>query len=88
MPRYFFSFTDGERRVPDHEGEVLPDEAAAKEHAIEDARYLLRHSITGMTVDGGWRVEVADEHGRVLFTVPFAEAADADEAGEPSGSAF
>ena len=80
MPRYFFNFTDGERRVPDHEGQVLPDEAAARENAVEDARYLLRHSITGMTAEGGWRVEVADERGRVLFVVPFAEAV---QAGKP-----
>lgn len=84
MPRFYFSFTDGERRVPDHEGEVLRDDAAAREHAVEDARYLLQHSITGMTAEAGWRVEVAEEHGRILFMVPFAEVTDAGKPDMPS----
>lgn len=75
MPRYFFNFTDDTSRYPDHEGEVLRDEAAARRHAVEDARYLLQHSTTGMTAEGGWRVEVSDKSGRVLFVVPFADVA-------------
>lgn len=83
MPRYFFSFTDGKSTLRDREGEVLRDEAAARKHAVEDARYLLRHSITGMTAENGWRVEVTDRHGRVLFVVPFAEVAGTSEPDTP-----
>ena len=83
MPRYYFSFTNDRRRVPDREGEVLRDEAAAREYAIEDARYLIHHSTTGITVEDGWRVEVSDHHGHVLFNVSLAEVADTRK---PDGS--
>ena len=80
IPRFFFSFTNGQRRVRDYQGEALRDEAAAREHAIEDARYLLQHNRTGMTAEGGWQVEVSDHDGRVLFLIPFARVSDTDKA--------
>ena len=79
MPRYFFTLTDGERICHDFEGEVLPDDGAAREHAVDDARHLLRDCVADIAADDGWRVEITDETGYVLFVIPFARVGQKEE---------
>ncbi len=75
MPRYYFNFTNGERFMEDAEGIDLPDEVAVREEALGVARDLSRESLDG--VDGvdawfAWRIEITDENGRLVMTIPFS----------------
>ena len=70
MPRYFVEFTNGPHTLADSEGVELADLGAARECAIEDARFLIeRARPPGWR---RWRVEVLDEDGRILLTIPFS----------------
>ena len=72
--RFYFHIRDYVH-VDDPEGRELPDEAAAREHALEAARELVCAGILdrqGVNLDH--RVEVATEAGQVLFSVTFREA--------------
>ena len=74
MPRYFFSLTNGKSTCHDFEGKELLDDRAARQHAIKDARHLLRSRIAGVKAEDHWRVEVTDATGQMVMVVPFVEA--------------
>ena len=70
MPRYFVEFTNGPHTLADTESVKLADLGAARECAIEDARFLIeRARPPGWR---RWRAEVLDEDGHILLTVPFS----------------
>lgn len=73
MPRYYFNVYN-DLVAQDEEGRELPDVAAAREEAIKGGRALMAEQL----VEAGrmrlqHRIEVADENGRVLLTIPFRE---------------
>ncbi len=73
MPRYHFNVYN-DLVALDEEGKELPDIAAAREEAIRGARGLMAEEL----IQAGrmrlqHRIEVADEKGRVLLTIPFRE---------------
>lgn len=73
MPRYYFNVYN-DLVALDEEGRELPDIAAAREEAIKGGRALMADQL----VEAGrmrlqHRIEVADENGRVLLTIPFRE---------------
>jgi len=73
MPRLFFHFYDRQHAFRDEEGLDLANEAAAKISARKAAQALifdLREEITDWSA---WWVEVADEGGRTVAVLPFAE---------------
>ena len=71
MPRYFFHVTDG-YSARDTEGTELPDIYAAQDQAIRTSGEILR-DMGGKFWDGtDWKLEVADEHGQVLFVLRFS----------------
>jgi hypothetical protein len=72
MPPYYFHLYN-DMVVMDEEGRELPDMAAAREHAIEGARSLMAEQIMAGRLRLQHRIEVADEEGRVLMTIPFRE---------------
>ncbi|MGZ8352808.1 MAG: DUF6894 family protein [Allosphingosinicella sp.] len=74
MPRYFFDLhNDIESR--DHEGKELPNLAAAREKATASDREMICSSIqTRGSVNLDHRIDVRDETGDVVMTVPFREA--------------
>lgn len=74
MPRYFFNIRN-DADVDDPEGAELPDEAAAREMALDSARDLACahiHEHGGVNLDH--RIDVADEGGTLLFSVTFRDA--------------
>jgi hypothetical protein len=75
MPRYFFHIYN-DMVAMDQEGTELPDMAAAREHAIEGARSLMAENLLQGRLRLHHRIEVADETGRVLMTIPFREMVD------------
>jgi class 3 adenylate cyclase len=60
--------------VLDDEGQEVPDLATAKERAITGARELMaEHIMIGRPINLSHRIEVADDGGNVLATIPFRE---------------
>ncbi len=70
MPRYFFNVYDGVT-ILDPIGTVLPSLAEAKGEAFATAIETLRFREAEISVEDGWRVEVADANGKVLLTMKF-----------------
>ena len=69
MPRYFFHLRDGFDLDEDDEGVELPDFEAARAEAfatVAELRDELRDA-------GNIELEIADETGRRLLTVPFRD---------------
>ena len=71
MPRYFFNIRDGYDVDEDEAGIELPDSEAARAEAlatVEELRDELRDA-------GNIELEITDETGRRLLTVPFFRGA-------------
>ena len=73
MPRYHFHARGPDRYIPDLAGYELDDLATARDLAVETIRDMasdpfhrgdLRH----------WIMQVADENGRTIVTIPFVLA--------------
>lgn len=69
MPMFHFNVRRGSVVYEDRSGVDLPDLGLAILHASEDAQSILDHEPEVSAV-GQW-IEVADDHGNVLRTVPF-----------------
>lgn len=73
MRRFFFHLREGGTRIEDPEGQELPSLDAAKAEAEAAVREILAERIrSGRAIDGSC-VEIADEAGRILATVRFAD---------------
>lgn len=75
MPRYFFHFQDGNCRIPDAEGIVLPDAEAAWFQAVRSARELFGEDVLDGQLRSGLRVEIEDEEGIPILDLPLEEVA-------------
>jgi hypothetical protein len=72
MPRYFFNIHDG-KHIIDREGTELPDIAQARSDAVDLAgRTIAEMGDDFWTDEAEWRMEVADETGKVLFELRFS----------------
>ena len=75
MPRYFFSFDDGEPSTPDLVGRDLPNDEAAKAEAVKLAAELgLDRAIEGQAPPFEW-IEVTDEAQRPVAPLRVVECA-------------
>jgi hypothetical protein len=76
MPLYFFHLrADGIVARDESEGQDLPDLEAARQEGIGGLRDIVAERIrSGEPVSFSQRVEIADETGEVLLTVPFGDA--------------
>ena len=73
MPRYYFHIHN-DQHVVDEEGQLLPDEVAARQCALESARDLVCMSVKEGHLNLDHYLAVADESGLPLFNVTFREA--------------
>lgn len=74
MPLYFFHVRGGRSPAEAEEGWELADDATAAANATAAARSLIASDVLDGVLDLSGRIEVEDETGRVLLTVPFASA--------------
>ena len=72
MPRYFFHLYD-DLDVLDEEGLELADLAAAEGAGLQNARDMAAESVKNGHLTLHHRVEIADEQGKVLKTISFAD---------------
>lgn len=73
MPRYYFHLRDDDFSADD-EGCELPDTAAARDYALENARAIACHDVGEGGVNLDHRIEVVDEQGDAVLTVTFRDA--------------
>ena len=70
MPRYVFHFTDGIRRFTDNTGIELTGVAAARAHAVSEARNMSGLFSERTIQDwSGWKVIVINVEGEVIFEI-------------------
>ena len=70
MPRYYFDYKDDKRAVIDQVGREFPSDAAARQEALLTARDAVTGISLGLRRYSGWVLEVHDEAGRLVHTVP------------------
>jgi hypothetical protein len=70
MPRYFFNVSDG-ADLPDVEGIVLQDRAAARTQAITTAGEMLKERGCAFWHGTEWRMTVLDEAGATVCLLRF-----------------
>jgi hypothetical protein len=76
MPIYNFNIRLRDRLFPDAEGEKLASEEEARLRALETAHDVIKTSSSVILDWLACTVEVTDESGRIITTVPFEEALD------------
>jgi hypothetical protein len=73
VPRYFFHLVDDLGRTTDHAGSYFRIEQEAREGAMEAAKQVMAGRLMNRgsrDIERGGHIEVTDEQGCVLFTVP------------------
>ncbi|MDB5697861.1 MAG: hypothetical protein JWN69_665 [Alphaproteobacteria bacterium] len=73
MPRYFFHLFD-DIVLRDEEGIELPDIEAARSEAVRAARDIACQEVQNGKLSLHHRIEVEDEQGRPILTLPFKAA--------------
>jgi hypothetical protein len=75
MPRFFFNVFDEGTKI-DEVGLDLPDLAAARIAAVEEARAILSDEARNGRIDLSHRIEVEDEERRPVLLLPFSAAVE------------
>jgi hypothetical protein len=77
MTHYYLNIINGTGFVGDHEGEEFRDLDEAREKAAESVRSILSDELKSAgLINLQGRIEIADQHGSVVLTLPFREAVD------------
>lgn len=84
MPQYFFHVRNSTGYMLDEEGQELAGLEAARDTAVSAVRSIISEESKVGLVDLRGRVEVFDEAGLILLTLPFSEALDI-RTGPPPG---
>jgi hypothetical protein len=71
MPRYFFCIRSADSEDHDEDGTVLPDDAAALDHACRIVRELIA---SGGYDDPRMVVRVQNERQQTVLSIPFLAA--------------
>jgi hypothetical protein len=74
MARFYLHVINGTGRAADEEGVELADAQAAAVRAVEGIRSILADEAKAGSMDLDGRIEIADESGAIVRTVPFEEA--------------
>lgn len=74
MTRYFFHTHNSIGLVRDEEGQELEGSAAAHNVAVVSIRSIIAEEALNGELNLQGKVEIVDEHGALLETVPFSSA--------------
>ena len=75
MARYFFHLRDGDALIQDDEGQELPNLETVRLEAIAGAQEILSEAAsTGQAARLRLQIEVVDETGRTVLTMPVGRA--------------
>lgn len=78
MPRYYLHIIDG-RTVRDEEGQEFAGLEDARAEAVAGARSIMREALWEGRLPLNECIQVADENGTVVATVPLREAIKIEE---------
>jgi len=78
MPRFFFNLRDGDE-LRDEEGLILADAEAVREEALRNARDIMAEEVRHGHLCLKDKIEVADEAGEPVLTLPFRAAVVIEE---------
>jgi hypothetical protein len=78
MARYFFHLFN-HVDAPDLEGRELPDDAAARDTAIADARALAAEDVRAGRLNLSHRIDVEDRFRQLVCTVRYRDAISVSE---------
>jgi hypothetical protein len=78
MPRYFFHIRDAGDLIEDEEGRDLPDLNAAREEARLSAQDIVAEKMRADEIVTTEAIEIADETGTVVETVPLVSVIGSD----------
>lgn len=73
MPHFYFHLFDGAAFVNDEEGAEFPDTEAARRYAVSNLRDVAAADVATGQVHKNLRIDMADEHGRLLETIRLRE---------------
>lgn len=77
MAHYYLNLINGHGFTPDREGEDFPDLDAAVERAKQGVRSILSDEIRSAgLINLRGRIDIADQEGSVLTTLPFGDAVE------------
>lgn len=76
--RYFFNVTDGHGVTIDMDGTELDQSQTAMDEAVKDVRLLLADGDVRGFCRRHWRLDVVNEAGGLVFSLPFGHALQAD----------
>ncbi|MBB5717019.1 DUF6894 family protein [Sphingomonas aerophila] len=74
MQRFFFHLRDHVHSIIDPDGVELPDLSAARQKTLGAARDVLSADIKTGLLDLRFRIDVEDEDGQIVHSLPFAQA--------------
>jgi hypothetical protein len=74
LARYFFHLRDHRARLLDPEGLELPSIEVARTEALHFSRDLLSHDIRSGLIDLRYRLDVENEAGELVHSLPFNDA--------------
>ena len=78
VPRFFFNLRD-DVSVEDCEGKELPDARGAREAAVHYAREMMAEDVRDGRLVLKDSIDIVDEKGEKVLTLPFREAIDIEE---------
>lgn len=74
VPVYYFHVRGGASDSEGEEGLEYPNDDAAKDAVIAGARSLIAADVLDGILNLSSRIDVMNEHGAMLFSVPFSAA--------------
>jgi hypothetical protein len=80
MARYFFELHNGSGVTRDEEGREFANSGEAKREAVLGIRSLLGAEVARGSIDLDGRLEVLNENGEILFSIPFSDAVTVNQA--------
>jgi hypothetical protein len=74
VARYFMHLRDGTEQILDPEGLEFPSVDAVRKATLIAARDLMTGDIRTGVIDFRFRIDVEDEAGEIIYTLPFKHA--------------
>ncbi len=74
MARYFMHLRDGTEQILDPEGLEFPTIEALRKAVLVSARDLMTGDVREGVIDLRFRIDVEDESGDIVYTLPFKHA--------------
>lgn len=74
MARYFMHLRDGTEQILDPEGLEFPTVEALRKAVLVSARDLMTGDVREGVIDLRFRIDVEDESGEIIYTLPFKHA--------------